>query len=111
METTLNTELLSSLIKEKRGSKGLRETAQEIENVSFSTLSRIEQGKVPDVDTFIRICQWLGVSADEFIVGADELKEISNKDRVIAHLRAEKVLEKETVNMLIKMIDVAYNTK
>lgn len=111
METTLNTELLATFIKEKRGSKGLRETAQEIENVSFSTLSRIEQGKVPDVDTFIKICQWLGVSADTFIIDSKELKEVPIKDKVIAHLRAEKVLSKDTVNMLIKMIDVAYNTK
>ncbi|MFV0469068.1 MAG: helix-turn-helix domain-containing protein [Dysgonomonas sp.] len=111
METTLNTELLANLIKEKRGSKGLRETAQEISNVSFSTLSRIEQGKVPDVDTFIKICQWLEVSADTFIIDSQELKEVPIKDKVIAHLRAEKVLSKDTVNMLIKMIDVAYNNK
>lgn len=111
METTLNTELLATFIKEKRGARGLRETAQDIENVSFSTLSRIEQGKVPDVDTFIKICQWLEVSADTFIIDSKELKEVPIKDKVIAHLRAEKVLSKDTVNMLIKMIDVAYNTK
>jgi transcriptional regulator with XRE-family HTH domain len=111
MQTTLNTELLAGMLKEKRGSKGLRAVADEIGNVSFATLSRIEQGKVPDVDTFIRICKWLEVTTDTFIVGAEKQKTVSTKDQVVAHLRAERELSKDTVNMLIKMIDMAYNSK
>ena len=111
MESTLNTELLAGMLKSKRGHKGLRAIADEIEGVSFTTLSRIEQGKVPDVDTFIRICKWLNVSTDTFIQGSSEKKTVSTKEQVVAHLRAERELSKDTVNMLIKMIDMAYNTK
>ncbi|MDR1678656.1 MAG: helix-turn-helix domain-containing protein [Prevotellaceae bacterium] len=111
MESTLNTELLATMLKNKRNNKGLRAVSQEIGDVSFATLSRIEQGKVPDVDTFIRICKWLGVSTDTFIIGAENLESASTQDKVIAHLRAEKTLSKDTVNMLIKMIDLAYNSK
>lgn len=111
MESTLNTELLATLIKNKRGSRGLRDTAKDIGDVSYATLSRIEQEKVPDVDTFIKICKWLGVSTDTFIIDSENLEEITTKDRVIAHLRSEKVLSKDTVNMLVKMIDMAYNSK
>ena len=107
MESTLNTELLATMLKDKRGNKGLRA----IGGVSFATLSRIEQGKIPDVDTFVKICKWLGVSTDTFIIGGEKLGEVSTKDMVIAHLRAEKVLSKDTVNMLVKMIDMAYNSK
>ena len=112
METTLNTELLASMLKEKRGSKGLRAIADEIGNVSFATLSRIELGKIPDIDTFVRICKWLNVSTDTFIIDNIELQqELTTKDRVLAHLRADKTLSKDTANMLIKMIDLAYNSK
>ena len=111
MQSTLNTKLLAGMLKEKRGNKGLRAVADEIGNVSFATLSRIEQGKIPDVDTFIRICKWLEVPTDTFIVGNQKQKTVSTKDQVVAHLRAERELSKDTVNMLIKMIDMAYNSK
>ena len=90
---------------------GLRATAEEIGGVSAATLSRIEQGKIPDVDTFIRICKWLNVPTDTFIEGDKEKKTPSTKEQVVAHLRADSELSKDTVNMLIKMIDMAYNTK
>lgn len=111
MEPTLNTELLASKLKNKRADKGLRSIAQEIGGVSFATLSRIEQGKVPDVDTFIRICKWLEETTDTFIIGDLNKKTNSTKDQVVAHLRAERELSKDVASMLFKMIDVAYNTK
>lgn len=111
MQSTLNTELLAGMLKDKRADKGLRTVAEEIGGVSFATLSRIEQGKVPDVDTFIRICKWLEVTTDTFIVGGEKKKQISKKEQVVAHLRADRELSKEMTNMLIKMIDMAYNSK
>ena len=111
MESTLNTELLAGMLKNKRAEKGLRTVAQEIGGVSFATLSRIEQGKVPDVDTFIRICKWLDVPTDTFIIGNSNTKTISTKEQVVYHLRAERELSKDVINTLIKMIDIAYNTK
>jgi len=97
---------------DKRGKKSLRAISEEIGNVSFVTLSRVEQGKIPDLDTFIRICRWLNVPSDTFIINNMEIQnEISSKDRVVSHLRAEKTLSKDTINMLIKMIDLAYNNK
>lgn len=111
MQSTLNTDLLAGMLKSKRESKGLRTIATEIGNVSAATLSRIEQGKIPDVDTFINICKWLEVPTDTFVNDQLQNSTISNKDQVVAHLRAEKELSTETVNMLIKMIDMAYKTK
>ena len=111
MESTLNTELLAGMLKNRRGDKGLRTVAEEIGGVSFATLSRIEQGKVPDVDTFIRICKWMNVTTDTFILSNSKKKDVSTKEQVVAHLRAERELSKDTINMLIKMINMAYNTK
>lgn len=111
MESTLDTELLAGMLKTKRGSKGLRAVADEIGSVSFTTLSRIEQGRIPDVDTFIRICKWLEVSTETFILNSSISKSVSAKDRIVAHLRAEKELGKDHVNMILNMIDLAYNSK
>lgn len=110
METTLNTELLAGMLKDKRAGKGLRKVAEEIGGVSAPTLSRIEQGKLPDVDTFIKICNWLETPTDTFIKEYREFSS-SKKDIVVAHLRAERELPTDTINMLIKMIDLAYHTK
>lgn len=112
MQSTLNTELLAGMLKNKRGNKGLRAVADEIGGVSFATLSRIEQGKVPDVDTFIRICKWLEVPTDLFIKDAHSAAAaVSTKDHVVAHLRADKALSNTMSDMLINMINMAYNSK
>lgn len=111
MQTNLDTELLAGMLKSKRADKGLRAVAEEIGNVSAATLSRIEQCKIPDVDTFIRICKWLNVSTDIFIITKTKKKPVSTKEKVVAHLRADRELSKENINMLIRMIDMAYSTK
>jgi transcriptional regulator with XRE-family HTH domain len=49
---------LAQRIQEHRAGKGIREAAKEV-GVSPATLSRVENGKVPDLETFSRICQWL----------------------------------------------------
>ncbi len=109
MPRKIDTVKLSNMIKAKRGDKGLRDVSKEI-GVSAPTLSRIEQGKVPDVETFIKLCEWLGVSTDNF-TKTTGIKAATGKMALVAHLRAEKELEPETVNMLLKMIDLAYQKK
>jgi transcriptional regulator with XRE-family HTH domain len=109
MATLLNTDKLSFMVKAKRGERGLRAVAQEIGGLSASTLSRIEQGNVPDVDTFFKICKWLKVSTDEF---TDEKTKKSvepgTQEIILAHLRADRTLSKKTVQALSEMINLAY---
>ena len=50
---------LAQRILEKRGGKGVREAAKEV-GVSPATLSRIENRKIPDLETFGKVCKWLG---------------------------------------------------
>lgn len=50
---------LAQRISERRAGKGVREAAAEV-GVSPATLSRVENGKVPDLETFSKICSWLG---------------------------------------------------
>jgi UDP-N-acetylglucosamine 1-carboxyvinyltransferase len=67
MGSFLDTQQLAVLLKEKRGDRGLREIAQEIGSVSPATLSRIENGKMLDVETFLRVADWLQVAPQQFI--------------------------------------------
>ncbi|MBS4033528.1 MAG: helix-turn-helix transcriptional regulator [Ignavibacterium sp.] len=110
MKKNLNVDKLAEMIKSKRGNKGLRETAVEIGEVSASTLSRIEQSKLPDINTFIKLCDWLEVSPDYF-KDSSTPKSKSNEKEIIAHLRADKNLNSNTANTLIKMIEFAYKSE
>lgn len=109
MSTNLDIKKLSKMLSSKRGSKGLRTIAEEIGGVSASTLSRIEQGNLPDIDTFLKICNWLEVSPDYFTIN-DEKGEHPKQKEIVAHLRADRTLPKETAEALIKLITLAYDS-
>ena len=100
---------LSRMIRTKRGPLGLRKVAKDA-GVSASTLSRVEQGKVPDLDSFIRICNWLEVSTDYFTKNKNKGSEKeATRTIIFAHLRADRTLEPETAEALVKMIQIAYD--
>lgn len=112
MSVQLDTDKLAAMVKSKRASRGLRAVAQEIGDVSASTLSRIEQGSVPDVNTFLQLCKWLNVPTDTFTI-ADEATNTAEpatagSDKIVAHLRADRILPKATAQALIEMIQLAY---
>jgi len=115
MQHEINISALGEAIQRHREDKNLsvRAAANEIENVSPSTLSRIERGSLPDLDTYMRICRWLGVDPAYFAIKkigiADaERKTELNKEDIVVHLRADKLLNKQTRDALITMIEVAY---
>jgi transcriptional regulator with XRE-family HTH domain len=100
----IDTRKLSEMLRSKREGRGLREVAKEIGDVSPSTLSRIEQGNLPDIETYVKLCRWLEVSTEFFTENAES----SSEKKIVAHLRADKALSKETSEALIKMIKLAY---
>ena len=60
---------LSKAIKTKRVVEldlTLREAAKK-SKISFATLSRMENGHLPELPNFIKICNWLNIPAGEFI--------------------------------------------
>ncbi len=105
---------LAALVRTKRGKRGLRETAQEIGGISISTLSRVEQGKIPDIGTFLRICRWLGVSPEQLVSDAvhvdpqEPAPTVSTPEMIVAHLRADRTLDPHTAEALSTMIRLAY---
>lgn len=109
MSSQLDTEKLSNILKKKRGVMGLRALAEEIGEVSASTLSRIEKGNLPDVETFLRICNWLNVPPEFF--NKKGKSEYSDTEKIAAHLRADKNLDSDTAEAIIQLIKVAYKKK
>lgn len=103
---SIDIDALSAMIKSKRANRGLREVSKEIGGVSVSTLSRVENGNLPDIDTYLKICKWLEVSIDFFAKQSKE--KTSNKKLVVANLRADKILPADIAEALIKMINLAY---
>ncbi len=107
----INTDKLAVLMKERRGERGLREVAREIGDVSAPTLSRIEQGRLPDLETFIRLCRWLGMSPESFLNEQPdkslESQETSTSEKVEILLRAERTLQPDTINAIVKMVNLA----
>ena len=122
METRLAIEKRAALVKTKRGTKGLRVIAEEIGEISASTLSRIEQGKMPDLDTFMRLCDWLEVTPEQFFETNGEENSVQNNvqrpilsptmsttEAIEVHLRADRELDPETAEALANMVKAAYN--
>ena len=114
MNDEIDIHKLAALVRTKRGKRGLRETTQEIGGISISTLSRVEQGKIPDLVTFLRLCRWLGVSSEQFVSeGAPVDKQepalaASTPEMIVAHLRADRTLDPHTAEALSTMIRLAY---
>lgn len=57
---------LALKIQERRAGQGIRDAAREV-GVSPATLSRVENGKIPDLETFSKICRWLGEDPADFL--------------------------------------------
>jgi len=91
--------------KKRRGDMGIRETAKEI-GISTATLSRIENGKLPDLGTFSKLCRWLGVDGGR-ILGCSNKEESSDNTPISAHFKADKNLNPKTATALANMIIAA----
>src|SRR5437764_15496228 len=100
MTRFLDTKALAESLRLKRGKRGLREISEEMNGIGISTLSRIENGKIPDVETFLAICHWLGVSPSEFIKKSDENMATETSHEVEDHLRADQILDPELAQLL-----------
>lgn len=108
MTRFLDTKALAERLKSKRGKRGLREISEEMDGIGISTLSRIENGKVPDVENFLIICHWLQASPSEFIKKLDGDTTVDTIDEVEGHLRADRNLDPELAHTLAEFMRTAY---
>lgn len=92
----MNIEDLGSMLARRRGNMGVRAAAREI-GISPTTLSRIENGHVPDIGTLDKVCAWLGEETSRF-TGVGNLQ-IAFKNR--------KAVPKATARSLANLIERA----
>src|SRR6266700_4000563 len=90
---------------EKRGDRGVREVAKAL-GTSPATLSRVERGHLPDLETFGKICRWLDVDPGEILGTKPEAS------RPIAsaqtHFRKDQAVNAKTAAALADLIIKAH---
>lgn len=92
---------LAAKLEQHRAGKGIREAAKEI-GVSPATLSRVENQKIPDLDTFGKICTWLGDDPAIYL----GIKPAAT--RVQVHFKKGSAIEQDSAIALGKMIELAH---
>jgi transcriptional regulator with XRE-family HTH domain len=84
-----------------------KQVAEESE-VSASTLTRLSQGKRPDVDSMAALVTWSGLAADDFIRRPGRPRKVEPLAQVTAILRGDRNLSKEGVTALDVLLKTAY---
>ncbi len=104
MEITLET--LGINLAKYRNEKGvaIRKAAQEI-GISPTTLTRIEGGNIPDIQTFKKICNWM--ETDPGIILNSNTSSISNVPQVAVHFRKSQTLDPKVAAALASMLILA----
>ncbi len=97
---------MGALVRERRGPRGVREVSTEI-GISPATLSRVENGKQPDLTTFEKLCRWLGISPSDVLDvdgGSDRGRGPASPAIATAHLKAQQQIRPELAQALGEMI-------
>lgn len=74
--------------------------------VPVATLSRVEQGRTPDLATFRRIVEWLGLSAERFL--QPTTRAVSTPDLISEHLRLDPNLAPDDAERIVDLVRTMY---
>ena len=78
--------------------------------VSASTLTRIAQGRRPDVDSLAALSAWSGLTVDLFVRGGNSVKtEAEPLAMISSYLRSDPQLNEEAAAALDDLVKVAYS--
>ena len=87
--------------------KSWKQVANE-SGVSASTLTRMGQGKRPDLDSLGLLTAWSGLDVDGFVIGKNRESVTEPLTKMTALLRADRNLTKEGAATLEAIIKSAY---
>lgn len=113
-EYAIDTEKLGTLIQVKMGNKSLRDVESET-GLSPSTISRISNHHIPRLDTFLVMCEWVGISPTEFIINANgnaiekpesEFDGMNTIEKVEYLLRSDSILETKLITAIMNIVRV-----
>jgi transcriptional regulator with XRE-family HTH domain len=102
---SLPIEELGRLVVAKRGSRGVRAAAADV-GISSATLSRVENGHMPDLETFAKICKWLNRDPREFL-GFD--REEAAPRQAVVQFKKDRTVSRQTAIALGELILAAQN--
>ena len=103
---------LGTSVRERRGARKLRGVAKEI-GIGPATLMRVENGRVPDIATFAKLCRWLGEDPGSFLGFQSKSSESPSAESLAAsveasaHLKMDQTPTPETLKALAAMILLA----
>lgn len=76
--------------------------------VSASTLTRMAQGRRPDVDGLAALSAWSGLSADDFVRSEGRAAEPDPLAQITTYLRSDRNLTPEAATALDELIKATY---
>ena len=76
--------------------------------VSASTLTRMAQGKRPDVDGLAALASWSGLTVDDYVRSDEKRPEPESLAKITTYLRSDRNLSPESATALDQMIKSAY---
>jgi transcriptional regulator with XRE-family HTH domain len=99
---------LGEMLREQRAKRGksLRQVSAET-GVPFTTLSRVEAGRLPDLTTFRNIVEWLGVSPERFFP-TPRLRQESTTEIIADVLRKDPALNEDARDQIISVVGNLY---
>lgn len=103
---SLSPKTLGNLLQKKRGSMGIRAASGEI-GISPATLSRIENGRVPDLDTLRKVCRWLSVDPAGYL-GSSSKRSQTDMPSLQVVFKKDRAVSANTSKALGKLIIAAY---
>ena len=76
--------------------------------VSASTLTRMAQGKRPDVDGLAALVAWSGLDADDYLRSHGTRPEPESLAKISTYLRSDKNLSPEAATALDELVKATY---
>ena len=84
-----------------------KQVAQEAQ-ISASTLTRMAQGRRPDVDSLAALVTWAGLSADAFVGGDQPRPEPGALTMISTYLKGDPQLSAEAAEALDQLVKATY---
>ena len=98
----------SALDAERRSRQQTWKQVADASTVSASTLTRMAQGRRPDVDSLAALVAWSGLSADAFVRGGEEKPKLGSLATITTHLKSDPHLTPEAAEALDQLIKATY---
>lgn len=110
VDSAVDVEGLAAALRAQRKAAGLslRELAAET-GVPYSTLSRVEAGRLPDLGTFRSIVDWMGIPPAQFFPSS-RVRPESTPEQVASFLRGDETLSEQAREHLASVFSSMYAT-